>query len=207
MTRHLVIALLMLALAGCGKKSFKNANDDLRAERQQLQKRVAELETELQNRLGEIESLRGQLQTDGELPGADQPVFSAVKFDRYTGPVDTDGDGRDDLLRLYVKTLDHRGRMLPVAARANVQAVDLTPDQPPDLYLEHVWEPRDFDATYRTGLTGTHYTLEFPLDDRAPEELTVKLTLTGAAGEKLTAQEVFRINRPAAATAAETSDP
>jgi len=194
----LVAALL---LPGCGRKSFKNANDELRAERQQLQQRVTELETQLEHRLGEIASLRARLDADAaQLPGGEPPLLSTVKFDRYTGPVDTDGDGRDDVIRLYVRTLDQRGRMLPVAARAVVQMVRITPGTDPATYLERAWEPAEFDAAYRTGFTGTHYTLELPLDGAAPNELTVKLTLTAAAGETHTAEQAFRITTLAEAS-------
>lgn len=193
------LALAALLLVGCGPRNFQNANDELRAQRLELRQRVATLEEDLQQRLGEIEALRAQVEgPSAQLPGARPPVFAAVKLGRYTGPVDVDGEGGDDLIRLYVKTLDQQGRMLPVAARAVVQAVHLRPDAEPVLYAERTWEPDAFDAAYRTGFTGTHYTLELPLDDDAPDELTVKITVTSAAGVTHSAQQAFGIEKTTA---------
>ncbi|MCC6680104.1 MAG: hypothetical protein IT445_04285 [Phycisphaeraceae bacterium] len=193
---HLLSAIVLCSLlSGCGPKNFKNDNDQLRAERLELQRRVAELEQQLQQRSGEIAALRA-VQTNGaeSLPGAGAPVFSMIKLDRYTGPIDSDGNGRDDSLRLYVRTLDQLGRMMPVSARANVQMVELSEGQPPKLYQEKVFEPNDFDAAYRTGLTGTHYTLELSLPPEAPAELTVKVTVTDLTGITHSAQQAFHIS-------------
>lgn len=186
--------ILCLLLTGCGPRNFKNDNDQLRAERLELQRRVADLEQQLQQRSGELEAVRAA-QANGVALPAGTPVFSTIKLDRYTGPIDKDGDGRDDLLRLYIRTLDQRGRMMPVTARADVQMVQLIEGQPPKLYRETTFEPDDFDAAYRTSFTGTHYTLELPLDDEAPADLTVRVTITDITGISHSAQQAFNVQK------------
>lgn len=188
-----------LGLTGC-RKSFKNVNDDLRAERLELQRKVAELEGQLELRTAELEAQRQK--NEGEatpLPGVEPLHPVKLKMDRYSAALDTDGDGSDDTVRVYVQPLDAKGRFLPVPAKATVQLVRIEKGQDPQTLVEKTFEPDEFDAAYRSGFTGTHYTLELPLPADLPgnvKEATVKVTLTeGVTGVELTEQQVVRITR------------
>ena len=93
-----VLALAWFA-AGCsaGPRNYLNDNDTLRAENLKLQQNVEELEGRLADRIGEIEALRSKYEREGvPIPGAEPPVLSSIKYDRYTSPVDTNNDGVDD---------------------------------------------------------------------------------------------------------------
>ncbi len=193
--------LLALSLAAaCGPRNFLNENDQLRAERLELQRQLEQLNTQIENLMAEKAALRQQLETaPAPLPGAEVPTLSRVQFGRYSGPMDDDGDGRDDLIRVYVQTLDQHGRMMPAAGRAALQAVVIPDQKPPFVLAQRTFNPPEFEKAYRSGFTGTHYTLELPLPEDVPEnvkQLTVKLTFVEhLTGVELSAQEPMLITR------------
>ncbi len=197
----LLSAFCLVLLPGCGPKNFVNENDKLREENLKLQQQVDELNEQMELRLGEIEALRAQAQGERAIKGAEPPVLAKIEFARYSGAVDTDDDGQDDLVRVYLKPLDHQGRLLPVAGRVKLQAAALLEDTPPALLAERTYEPEEFDSAYRSNFTGSHYTLELSLPeslDPAVTSATVKATLTEAlTGHTLSTEEIFPIDAEA----------
>ncbi len=202
---HALLWLMMAGwLAGCaGPRNFENENDRLRRENMELKTAVEELNTKLASRLQQIGTLETALapqraRVPGVEPG-DIPLAVSLRFGMYTGPVDTDGDGRDDLIRLYFQPLDQKQRFIPVAAAAQVQVVVITPGAEPRVLADKAFATDDLDRTYRTGVTGTHYTLEVPLPGDIPDdvrEVTAKVALTDAStGRVLTIQQGFGLKR------------
>lgn len=178
-----IVLLAAVCLTGCGPKNFVNENDKLRAENLKLKQQVEELNEQMELRLGEIQTLRAKSQGERAIKDADPPVLAKIEFSRYSGAIDTDSDGRDDVVRVYLRPLDHQGRMLPVAGSVKFQAAALQDDAPPALLATRTYEPADFDAAYRDNFTGHHYTLELKLPDSldpAITSATVKATLTEA---------------------------
>lgn len=206
----LLLLMLMAALtAGCRtpRGGFLNENDELRRRNLLLQRQVDELEAALQRRMQQVRALESRLQRapaadveGAEAGAADIPVLSEVKFGRYSGPVDSDDDGRIDAVRLYVQTRDQKGRFLPTAATATAQVVLIESDSEPRVLGRGRWTIAQFEAAYRSGLMGTHYTLELPLDDPeaaaalAGGTATVSLSLIDAAtGAAHDAQRSFAL--------------
>lgn len=196
------------ALPSClgGPRNFENENDALRSERLELQRKIADLEDQLDLRESELRALRDrhdQGAAAAPVEGATPPTIAAVRLDRYTGAVDTDRDGSDDLVRVYAQMVDARGRQLPVAGRATVQVVAIREGQPPRVVAERTYAPGEFDASYRSGFTGTHYTLELPLPSPLPDDLlgaaTVQLTFTDASGARFEQQRAITLERVASA--------
>lgn len=188
----------VLALTGCGRpKGFLNDNDRLRKENQRLRHQVDELNEQMELRLGEIQGLRAKSAGERAIKDANPPVLAKIAFDRYTGAVDTDGDGGDDLIRIYLTPLDHLGRLLLVAGRLKLQAVAIQDDKPPAVLAERTYEPDGFDKAYRANFTGYHYTLELELPeslDPAITSATVKATFTEAVtGHVLTTELIVGI--------------
>ena len=191
-------AWLGLTLAGCfgGPKNFENENDRLRAEVLELEREVDRLSDALDRRLGEIKSLRAKL----DVPeGVDPPILSRVALGRYTAPVDEDDDGRDDAIVAYLRTLDQHGRFLPVAAEATlaIAVIDADDDQAAIL-ARRAFDREALDEAYRTGLTGTHYTLRLPLpaagEADLPEEVTLRVEVRPAEFDtEFTAQRPMRL--------------
>ena len=198
-----LLALTVLGTAGCrlggSGKSFVNENDTLRAENLELSRAIDAFQDRMQLLDAELSELRRDRQGDAPLPGAIPPVLAALKFARYTGPIDTNGDGADDRVMLYIQPVDQLGRTRIVAARLNVQAVSLRADMPPQVLADRTYEPPEFDERWRTGLTGDHYSVEVDLPaDLAGDvkSLTVQLTLTEAGtGVVVEAQESFVLRR------------
>ena len=190
-------------LTGCrfggDGKSFANENDELRAENLRLARAVEDFEGRARLLETELKTLREDRRGDAPLEGAVVPVLSDLKFARYTGPIDSDDDGRDDRVMLYLQPTDQLGRTRIVAARLNVQAVALQAGQAPRVIADRTYEPPEFDAAWRTGLTGDHYSVQLDLPGDLPPELetiTVQLTLTEAGtGIVREAQESFVLRR------------
>lgn len=187
-------------LAGCqiGPRNFLNENDRLREENLKLSREVEKLQAQLELRVGEIATLRQQSQaatTQPALEGAQPPVLAKLVIGRLSGPVDTDGDGRNDLIRVYLSPLDQQGRLLPTAGAAQLQAVAIPAEGEPFVVADRQYDAKAFDAAWRSNFTGSHYTLELPLPSQPPQgvsELTVKVTLTEATtGATLSVQRVF----------------
>lgn len=189
-----------VALPGCGVRNFENENDRLRAVNLKLERELDELQTQLQLRTREIEAARQQLSGETQpIDGAHPPQVTTLALDRYTGAVDSDGDGIDDVVRIYVRPLDGQGRFLPVAGQVTVRLVTITETDPPAVLAERTYSPAQWDQAYRTGFTGTHYTLEIELPQPLPDAITqatLHVTLTeGVTGVKLTQQRVVKFTR------------
>jgi len=195
--RVLCLLSVVLSLAGCGPKNFINDNDKLREKNLRLEQKVAELEEQIELHQGEIDSLRAKSAGERAIKEADPPVLAKLEFSDYSGAVDNDQDGKDDLLRMYLTPLDHQGRLLPVAGRLKIQAVAIQDEAPPALLASRTYEPDDFDDAYRANLTGYHYTIELDLPDSidpAITSVTVKATLTEAVtGHVLSTEEIVDI--------------
>ncbi len=185
---------LAFLLPGCGgPKNFLNDNDQLRRENLELTRQVETLDAQLQNRLGQIQALQKK-NSQGELPpGADPPVVSGLKIDSYGGPIDTDRDGTDDLIRLYLLPTDQQGRMIPVAA-ALTAALVILPDQgEPQVIAQRSFTPAELDAAYRDGFTGPYYLCELPLPQPPPQEVTVRCVLQPLGAATIRAQVQYRV--------------
>jgi len=182
----LILGIACLTAAAChsGPRNYLNENDDLRRQNLELRQKVDDLQKQIELRLAQIDTLNSSRSsaTQPGLEGADVPHAVKLELGRYTGTVDTNGDGIDDTLRIYLKTLDQQGRFLPAAGRAVVQLVAIAPGTAPTLIAEKTFDPQEFDAAYRSGMTGTHYTIEVPLPAKPPAgQATAKLTFTDAA--------------------------
>lgn len=187
-------------MAGCssGPRDFTNENDRLRKENLELEQEITKLQTSLDARLGEIQALRSKYETDpSRVPGAEPPVLSRIEFDRYTSAVDTNNDGRDDTIRVYLDTFDQNNRFLPISGRAVLQAAVIREGQEPYLIVNNTYDAKQVTDAYRSGMLGTHYSFESPLpSDLAADvdEVTVKMTVTdGATGATFTTQQALRL--------------
>lgn len=211
MTKPLTIlaALGMLWLGGCqrarvgGEQGVDATLNALRNENAALREQVTRLEAELARRVAVIQ----RLEAEGKLPptevpgvsAADLPRFDRLSFGRYSGAIDSDNDQRDDLVRVYLQTLDQFGRFVPVAGAASIQAVVVRPNRDPQVLARRDYTAEQFQEAYRSGFLGTHYTLELPLPGDMPagvDRATVQVTVTDAAsGKVVSTEQVVSIKR------------
>ena len=196
--RSLAVLLLasLLLNAGCSNARQSAENDRLRRENHLLKDSVNALQEKLALRVAEIDAINaGHATTKPAMPGADIPRVVAVRLGSYSGVGAPDVQGVSQL-RIYLETIDQQGRFLPVAGRATIQAVIIQPDKAPFTLLQKTFEPRDFANAYRSGIGGTHFTLEAPMPKEIPadvNEMTVKVTFTDAAtGLTVSAEKPMR---------------
>lgn len=185
--RRWCLAACLVAMASCGPSSntLSRQNDELRRQNLDLQRQVEQLQEKIRLREGQVAAMEQQIQSPTPVPGADVPQLAAIDFARYTGAIDTDGDGRTDTVRAYIKTVDQEGRFLPVAGRAVAQVIASAPHEEPRRLAEKTFEPAAFAKSYRSGITGTHYTLDVPLpadtgESGALGNVTLEITFTDA---------------------------
>ena len=130
---------------------------------------------------------------------SDLPRVTDIEFDRFSGSIDTDHDEVDDTLRVYLRTLDQRGRFLPAVGYAVLQIVSIPPDGQPVEIAKQVFPPKDFAEAYRSGIGGTHYTLELPLPTnlgKGSHAVTMKVTyIDGATGQSFAAEQAIKIRQ------------
>ncbi|MEL7087856.1 MAG: hypothetical protein AAGL98_05345 [Planctomycetota bacterium] len=181
-------------------------NDELRQTNADLREQLGETQEQIKLLEGELSSHRQRVGKPAELTGAGagavipgEPVLSGLKFARYSGPVDTDGDGADDRVRLYLRPLDQRGRLLVVAGEVNVQVVELRADAVPRVVADRTFGAEEFAGTYRSGLTGDHFTLDVPWSARdlgEATQVTVRATLTQTGpGNQVSEQAAYALGR------------
>ena len=200
-----LLVALGLVLSGCqlnvgAARSVARENDRLRQMNLELQRQVERMEARLELMRGQVASLEQQLQRHElePMPDAEVPMLSRLRLGRYTGGFDTTGDGRHDTVRAYVQTLDQQGRMLPVAGRGRLRVVALPDDAEPVVVAERDYGPGAWDAAYRSGFAGTHYTLEAQLDD----EVMRRLAEAGAGGAGAGVAATLQVSFTEAATGA-----
>jgi len=196
--RSALAACFAVSLVGCAS-SGPNVNDELRKKNDELQREVEKVTRQLKQREQELSTLRGQ---GGKvIADADIPVVTKLEFGRYSGGADTNKDEFDDTLRVYLSTSDQNNRFIVVAGEAVLQAVLIKPESAPVMVVEKKFSAKEFDKAFRSGFTGTHYTLEAPLPPTMSEDmktLTVKVTLTDATTGKVLSLEKpmeFRIKK------------
>ncbi len=185
--------LLTLIGTGCGPKNYLNDNDQLRRENMELARQIEALEVQLNQRLVQIESLREAAAGQPLPEGVDPPVVSGVEIDSYSGPIDTDRDGIDDVVRLYLLPTDQHGRMIPVAGTLTAALLEIPDEGEPRVLVEVSLNPEQLDAAYRDGFTGPYYLCELPVPADCPAEVTVRCVLKPFGAATVRAQEPYRV--------------
>ncbi|MEM1446095.1 MAG: hypothetical protein AAGF84_08575 [Planctomycetota bacterium] len=189
---------LVTCLPACGPKNFTNDNDRLRQENLDLTRQIETLEQQLNQRVGQIATLEAQLGNPDRPDGAERPVPSGVSIDSYSGPVDIDRDGRDDVVRLYLLPTDQHGRMIPVGGSLTAALVHLPDEGEPKVLRTVTLDPKQLDDAYRDGFTGPYYNVEIDLagvtlDQSPSDEVTARVVLEPLGGATLRDQQSYRV--------------
>ena len=191
-----------LLVACGGPKNYTNENDKLRAERMSLQQQIDELQDKLAQREGELRATRDQL--NDPLPpvdGVDPPRLAGIVLGLYSGPIDLDGDTVYDALRVYVRPVDQHSRQITATGTARVRLITAPAEGEPKTILDQAYDPEAFHAAYRSGVTGTHYTLKADLPEDRPTNATLHVSLTDATtGRVFKAQKEVTLVRAASPT-------
>lgn len=183
------VAVLVLG-AGCqfrlgGSTSPENEADRLRKADVELRAEIGRLQKRLAASEMENEILRRKAAgTEG--PVATAVVATSIELDGFSGLYDTDRDAKADTARLYVRTLDAEGRMLPVTGRALVQLL-----QGDKIVATREFDPKAFAAAYRSNFTGTHFTLEVPVPAGSDALLARVVVEDLVTGQRLRAEKAL----------------
>ena len=177
----LFASVVLLSLLGCrsGPRNYENDNDRLRRENTELNEKITSLATQVQS----LEKLAKATEKSVVQPlpeGILQPRCAQVTISSFSGGIDTNADQIDDTIRLYIQTLDARDRFVQTVAHLKISLVQIIPGKEVITLAVVDIDPKQFDAGYRSGITGAHYTLQIPLPN-APlglKEITCRIALT-----------------------------
>jgi len=195
------------AVTGCRSPQFATEGDVLR-------ERVLELETQVQRLQQRNAELRGELRqarTMVELPEFLPedirefiPHVASISLGRLSHARDRTDDGHADVLVLYIHPVDGRGRITQMVGHLMVNAVVIPASGEAIPIGELQLSPGELRDAYRSSVTGTHYTVELPVQvgdgvDRAwldGESATVRVTyVSGITSQRHTAERTVAMSR------------
>jgi hypothetical protein len=166
--------VVLLIAFGCRDQRVSEENDRLRArildveaENRSLRQRNAELQRALER----ADDALGKATAD-EL--AATPRLVNLEIGRLSHFDDDDGDGMADTLVLYVHPRDGRERFLQIVGTLTVHAAVLPPDTDAETIGRMTLGPIELRDAYRSGMTGTHYTVEMPIERTIARDATAR---------------------------------
>jgi hypothetical protein len=187
----LVVAGVLLLLAGCGVGSERKKPAEIKA--QQIAREKTELTRDLEQCKAENFQLLEQIKALSAIPG-DKHVnpykLSRVQVARYSNFYDKNDDGKREKLIVYVQPLDEEGDAFKAAGTTDVQLWNLNNLNGQALLGEWKVEQPALRKLWFDSIVTTGYRLMFdapPSVEPLVEPLTIKVTFT----DYLTG-EVFR---------------
>lgn len=190
----LAVTAVVSAIGGCASRGSDVDVSAMRSRIAKLEQRVGELERRNMELIGEM--TRGQCADD--LPPAEvrasTPHVGEVSIGRYSHGRDHTGDGRADELVIYLRPKDGRGRFVQMVGSVTVSASTVAGDgddaeneatvpdsteQAGRVIGRIELGPTALRDAYRSGATGTHYTVTLPLRPGASagyDEALVRVT-------------------------------
>lgn len=175
----LLVATAILFACSSAGRNFASQQDELRKRNLELELRIKSLNKQIEQHLKNQAILHEQVSGQAsKMTGVEVPQLNRIKFGRYSGALDTDKDNTCDVIRIYVLALDQDGRFIPVAGRAVIRASQITADGKIQSLGERLYDAPMLANSYRSGITGTHYTLELPLSSIAPPNESTRAIVT-----------------------------
>lgn len=173
-----MLSLLILGgcvfLPACGSSRISRENDRLREENQSLRSQIELLTAQKAEVSAKISELMNELSApkDASVLAA-LPRVASIEFGTLTGFYPGDRGKPATSVNVYVRPLDGRQRFTQAVGTLEVE-VFLIPfdatDQvgtaaaTPRAQLSKRLTPTELREAYRSGLTGTHYEVDLPLD-------------------------------------------
>lgn len=195
--RALLATGLGALLAGCsGAERIERENNLLREEKAALEAEVARLQDQNRQLAARLEeALAAPAEVAPEVV-ANIPHLARVSIGRLSHADDSDGDGRPDLLRIYVDPEDDRGRFVQIVGELSVHAAVLPAGADAVTIGRVTLSPGEVREAYRS-LLGTHYTVTVPVDLgelSAPGECSVRVIFRdGRSGLEYRAEREIKL--------------
>jgi len=196
---HAALLLIGTALtAGCSSPGKVSAeNDRLREENMDLAEKIAEVNRLIEEVSTKLDAAERRLR--GEIPqlpeDARRPACTSIEIGAFSGGYDTDGDKSDDSVRVYLSTLDGRNRFVQTVATAKMTVAAVPPGKQAQTIGTANFTTKQFDEAYRSGVAGTHYTLNCAATavPDGLENVTVSVSVTDLlTGETHKTEKVVR---------------
>ncbi len=189
-----------LLLAGCaGPSRVSRENDRLRARVHELTKQVRRLEDHNTELVARIRQLRATPPSISAEVLDNTPHVARISIGRLSHACDPDGDGRPELLKVYVKPTDGLGRFVQMVGELAVHAAILPPDKEAITIGRITLGPGAVRGAYRSSVLGTRYAVTLPIavpEDVDAAECTLKVVfLDGRTGLRHTDEQVIELDR------------
>ena len=173
------LALLSLALGGCGVKHFATENDRLRRLTLEQESQIKALEaenSELQTKLTEA-NLARETALDPEVLAA-LPRCAGIIIETLSGlEWPRAGETQGPRVIVYIDPFDGRQRFVQIVGTLTVDAIIAGPTgDPSPLTVTVTLKPAEVRDAYRDSVTGSFYSVSVPIEaDAIPTEGTVTI--------------------------------
>lgn len=160
--------LMLVLLCGCrvGGGSLEAENDRLRRERHELLEEMAVLRAERDELRAKTRELVLLHRSDFDLQVLDAiPRVASIEIDGLSGLVPAQPGVDVRAVRVHVRPLDGRRRFTQAVGVLTVSCELIPPPglDVPARTVARTLSPAELRDAYRSGIAGTHYTVELPL--------------------------------------------
>lgn len=163
----LTLLISTLTLAACSS----GGGGTIVAENDRLRERALVLEHENKTLTGRVTELETQLAQANRAPTtvpadvlANTPYVTAITLSRLCQAMDTDDDGKFDVLALYLEPTDGLGRFLQATGTVSMHAAVLPEEGEAVTIGQATLGPKELRDGYRSAFTGQYYSLTLPID-------------------------------------------
>ena len=190
----LIAGCLLSGCAGVGAAGNRQASAaELAAENSRLARQIAQQRRELAQVNEQLEALRGF----GDDRLAHLVHVTDVRFGRYTGGYDANGDGLDDGVNAYLVLRDAENQAIKAAGQVDIELLDLAAGVSGMQVGNWHYGIAEVTDYWLAGLMADHYRFKLTWPDQAPPQhanLTIKLVYTdGLTGRVMEIQKMVTI--------------
>jgi len=195
-------ALVSAAVTGCGGMDMFQNDEKVERLTAELSTALAEAKAAKQAAAdAQAESARKQKRIDtlvgidaGRLEKLNRPT--TLKFGKYAGGADLDGEPGHDGVKVYLSPIDQHGDVIKAAGTVKIQLYDLAAARDQTLIGQYEFSADEVSKAFSSGFISYHFTFTCPWKPAPPknEEITIRAEFTDyLTGKKLSAQKVCRI--------------
>ncbi|MCC6677122.1 MAG: hypothetical protein IT436_08255 [Phycisphaerales bacterium] len=167
-----VLAGVLFALGGCrigGNREVEKVNDELRRENLELKQQVEMLSHDRDDLRVKLEGeARARLGALNPEVLAALPVCAGVEIEKLSGLEPADRSAAATGVVVYLRPYDSRDRVVQIVGMLDVEAAWLPGSagkgEAPRTIARARLEPAQLREAYRSGLMGSGYTVELPLE-------------------------------------------
>jgi hypothetical protein len=188
---------VLVSLAGCRVGNYANENDTLRAKVVDLESQIDQLKRRNAELEAQARSIVTAPITMSEDVRLNMPQAAELSIDKLSFVRDSNKDGIPDMLTLYLKPVDGLGRFVQIVGTIDVTVAVIPLKGEPATIGKASLGPAEVREAYRSGFTGTHYTIDVPIvlpTSNGVESCVVKIEFhDGLTGRTMTADRTIAL--------------